>query len=46
MGEGVLKFLGLGFTIVLVGLFLRHASDIDTLFGTYNTVLGTLEKAA
>lgn len=43
--EGTLKFLELGFVIVLVGLFLKHAGDINTLFGTYNNTLGTLEKA-
>ena len=46
MGEQVFKFLGLGFTIVLIGLFLRHSSDINQLFQTYNNTLGTLEKAA
>lgn len=44
--ENVLKFLGLGFTIVLIGLFLKHAGDINTLFGTYNQTLSVLEKAA
>lgn len=45
MGEQVFKFLGLGFTIVLIGLFLRHSSDINNLFETYNKTLGVLEKA-
>ena len=45
MGEQVFKFLGLGFTIVLIGLFLRHSSAINNLFETYNKTLGVLEKA-
>ncbi len=44
-GEGVLKFLSLGFFIVLVGLFLKHANDINTLFATYDATLKTLEGA-
>lgn len=46
MGEQVLKFLGMGFTIVLIGLFLKHSSDINTLISGYNTTLKTLEGAA
>lgn len=42
----VMKFLSLGVMVVLAGLFLKHASDINAIFGTYNNTLSTLEKAA
>jgi hypothetical protein len=45
-GEGVLKFLSLGFFVVLAGLFLKNAGEINQLFGTYNSVLKTLEGAS
>jgi len=45
MTEQIFKILGVTLSIVFVGVILKDYNAVTSIMGSYNNILGTLEKA-